>query len=173
MEFDTNVRLVQRDKVDVVSVEDLDGVCADLWKIFADLSREVAHAGGGSFWLDYSNMLCTRYMVCNVRDISADAASPDSTMSEPDIREYSVEILSARKFGYFADVAFGLLAVGFMWCLSKIVVPEPASLHVALTVVIAGIAGLLLAYVSRPFGSSEADKLKEGIVRHFKKNSIQ
>ncbi|MBQ9184935.1 MAG: hypothetical protein IJ151_03560 [Bacteroidales bacterium] len=157
MEFDTKVKQVFRLNADVSSKKDLDGVCGELWDVFKSSSKEVGEAGGGQFWLDYSNMFCTRYLICDIVDVSPD------DQPEGEKRNYRVKIFSAKKLGYIADVVLALLAVGFMWCLSKVVVPEPDSLYVILMVAAAALAGLICAYISRPFGVRESAVLKDKI----------
>lgn len=157
MEFDTKVKMVSRGNADVSSMKDIDGFCGELWEVFKASSKNVAEAGGGQFWLDYSNMLSTRYLICDVTDVSPD------DLPENEKRNYRIRICSAKKLGYIADLVLALLAIGFMWCLSKVVVPEPDSLYVILMVAVAALAGLICAYISRPFGISEAAALKAKI----------
>ena len=157
MEFDTKVKQVLRCSADASSNKDLDGFCQDMWDVFKASSKEVGESGNGQFWLDYSTMLCTRYLICDVNDVT-----PEDNM-EGEKRNYRIRICSAKKLGYIADVVVALLAIAFMWCLSKVVVPEPESLYVILMVAVAAAAGLICAYISRPFGIREAAALKAKI----------
>lgn len=157
MEFDTKVKQVLRCSADTSSNKDMDGFCQDMWGVFKASSKGVGEAGGGQFWLDYSSTLCTRYLICDITDVT-----PEDQPGE-EKRNYRIRICSAKKLGYVADVVVALLAIAFMWCLSKVVVPEPESLYVILMVVVAAAAGLICAYFSRPFGMREALALKSKI----------
>lgn len=153
MEFDTKVKQVLRCNADVSSPKDMDSFCAGLWELFKASSKNVGEAGGGQFWLDYSTMLSTRYLICDVNDVSPE------DLADGELHNYRIRICSAKKLGLIADVILALLAVGFMWCLSKVVVPEPESIYIIIMVVIAAAAGLICATISRPFGAMEADAL--------------
>ncbi|MBQ2091382.1 MAG: hypothetical protein II466_07275 [Bacteroidales bacterium] len=154
MEFDTKVRQAYRCETSATSSKDLDGFCEGLWDVFTAASKNVAEAGGGQFWLDYSNKLSARYLVCDVTDVTPDGAAEGAD------KQYRIKISSAKKAGYVADVILAILAIGFMWCVSKIVVPDPEPLYIGAIVAISGIGGLMLALLTRPFGKSEAEALK-------------
>ena len=154
MEFDTKVKQVVRCSADASSPKGLDGFCEDLWTVFKASSKEVGEAGGGQFWLDCSSAFCTRYLICDVFDVS-----PTDDVSEADLHNYRVRISSAKKLSYAADVVLAILAIGFMWCLSKVVVPQPESIYIIIMVAIGAVAGLICAYISKPFGAVEAAAL--------------
>lgn len=150
MEFDTKIKLKERCTFSVPSDKTLEEFCEGLWPIFRSSAKEVGQDSGNRFWLDYSSGLVTRHLVCEV--------SEDDTPGH-----YKIKICSGRKAGYFADAILALLAMAFMWGLSKVVVPEPQAFHIGVMVASAAVAGLVFSTLSRPFGAVESIVLKNKI----------
>lgn len=149
-EFDTKVSLKFREELFVSSDKDLDSFCESLWPVLDSSAREVGQDVGGCFWLDCSNRLTTRYLVVDVTD-----PEPEKTP-----HEYRVKISSATKPGYLADVLIGIIALIFMWGLSKFVSPAANTLYIILMAVSLAVGGLLAYLITRPFGKEESASLK-------------
>lgn len=78
MEFDTNIILQDCGSVEIESSKDYEALLGDVWDVLSSVSKNVGEGTGGEFWVDFSDTLKTKYIVCKVspaEDVSDSGSS--------------------------------------------------------------------------------------------------
>lgn len=148
MEFDTTIGLKEISRETITSDKDFDSFVRSIWDAASSEAHHVAEAGNGELWLDYSDLLRTKYLVVNVEE------------SE---NGYSVRFRGGSKPGLAADVVIMLCILGLFWMAGKVLVPSPKIICILASVLFLAVAGSLYFYCGKAFGKKESAMLIKNI----------
>ena len=151
MEFDTHIPLLKRFEERVRSSAPFEQVHKGAWEILGKESSNLADAGGGEIWADFSTRLLSRYIVCTL-------------VRDEENGEYIVRLRAGRRPSYVGDILICVLFILGLWSLSKLLVPSPPMFYTILMLVCMCAAGWLMAYLGKAFGVVECGSLGRKIV---------
>ena len=183
MEFDTNISLRPCGSVEIESSKDCEALLSEVWDVLSSVSKNVGEGTGGEFWVDFSDAVKTKYIVCNVTEVlpsdgetgspgdgevpsgnavplpGGGSASSEGTAAPLPVRRYSISLRCGRKSGRLGDAFMMVFALGVFWFFSKVVVPDPLpSNFVALGTCLV-LLGATFLHIRTPFGSKESAAL--------------
>ena len=183
MEFDTNISLRPCGSVEIESSKDCEALLSEVWDVLSSVSKNVGEGTGGEFWVDFSDAVKTRYIVCNVTEVppsdgeagtpgdgavpsgnavplpGGGTASSEGVATSPSSRKYRISLRCGRKSGRLGDAFMMVFALGVFWFFSKVVVPDPLpSNFVALGTCLV-LLGATFLHIQAPFGAKESAAL--------------
>jgi len=150
MEFDNTMNLRPVTEVFAASHETLDEFCEKLFDILSSDGHVVGNAGGGEFWVDYSDTFTTRHLVVNVTE--ADGG-------------FNVRFRSGKRFGHVGDVAVMAMVLLAFYCVGRMFVPGPSFLNISGLCISAVIISMLLTAYGRKFGTLESGNIINRLVK--------
>jgi len=150
MEFDNTMKLRPVTEVFAASRETLDEFCERLFGLLSSDGHTVGNAGGGEFWVDYSDTFTAKHLVVNVTE--ADGG-------------FNVRFRAGKKFSYIGDVAVMAMVLLTFYCAGRMFIPGPSFLNISgLAVAVVIIAYLCTAY-GRKFGTVESGIIIDRLVK--------
>lgn len=155
MEFDTKIGLHKVLTFTVVSSMGKEDFLKSVHDVLISEAKEVGDDADGAFWMDYSNTLATRHLLCDV-------TLPDGE-SENGQTAYNITFSAGKRFSYLLDVVIGFLALAIVWGFSKVMVPEPQTFPYVVIFASCGVLGLLLSSFGKAFGVKESQKAADAI----------
>ena len=153
MEFDTNIKLRPFSEITVESPLEPEAFCAAVWDAFSAHAKHIGQMGGSQFWLDYSNSLKVKYIVCDITEASAAGG----------VHTYKIKFSEARKPAYLSDAVLALSALAVLWGISKSVTPNPESIHIMAIGIGLAVAGAVISIIAKPFGKAFVPGLKDAV----------
>lgn len=152
MEFDTDIKIRPFASGKVESGLELEPFCQKVWDVLKDRAKNIGQMSGTQFWLDFSEGLSTRYIICNI---------------EPADGGYLVTFSYARKPGYIGDAVLAFAALGTLWGLVKVLDATAGPVHWAALGLGLVIAAALALVLSKPFWKTRIPALQDAVNNIF------
>ena len=154
MEMDSSVRLSVRKEIDVVSALGADDFAAKVLSVMPSDAKS-ANLGVGRILNDYSIMMVTRYVLCDIFEDGKETL-PDGSV----LNKYHIEVKSGKKSSRIADAVYCIMFLLCFWFLGNYFKYGFNVLFLVLSVLlIIAAAYLMLSTSRRDFGAKESEQI--------------
>lgn len=156
--MDSSVRLSVKKEIDIVSGLNADDFAAKVLSVMPSDARS-ANLGVGRILNDYSIMMVTRYVLCDIYEDGKETL-PDGSV----LNKYHIEVKAGKKSSRIADAVYCIMFLLCFWFLGNYFKYGFNMLFLILSgLLILAAAYLMLSTSRREFGSRESEQIASAL----------